>query len=48
MSFYEQLYSIRIRHGEVDRMMWNLSKKMNFAVKTFISLSRGGFFSLEG
>jgi hypothetical protein len=35
MSFYEQLYSIRIRHGEVDRVEWNLSKKRSFAVKTF-------------
>jgi len=35
MSFYEQLYCIRIRHGKVDRVVWNLSKKMNFAVKTF-------------
>jgi hypothetical protein len=35
ISFYEQLYSIRIRHGEVDRVVWNLSKKRNFEVKTF-------------
>jgi hypothetical protein len=35
MSFFEQLYSIRIRHGEVDRVVWNLSKKRNFEVKTF-------------
>jgi len=35
MTFYKQLYSIQIRHGEVDRVVWNLSKKMNFAVKTF-------------
>jgi len=35
ISFYEQLYSIRIRHGEVDRLVWNLSKKRNFEVKTF-------------
>jgi hypothetical protein len=35
MSFYEQLYSIRIWHGEVDRVVWNLSKRRKFEVKTF-------------
>jgi len=35
MSFYEQLYSIWIRHEEVDKVVWNLSKKRNFAMKTF-------------
>jgi hypothetical protein len=35
MSFFEQLYSIRVRHGEVDRVVWNLSKMMNFEMKTF-------------
>jgi hypothetical protein len=35
MSFFEQLYSIRIRHGEVDRVLWNLFKRRNFEVKTF-------------
>jgi hypothetical protein len=35
MSLYEQLYSIRVRHGEVDRVVWNLSKRRNFEVKTF-------------
>jgi hypothetical protein len=35
MFFFEQLYSIRIRHGEVDRVLWNLSKRRNFEVKTF-------------
>jgi hypothetical protein len=35
ISFYEQLYSSRIRLGEVDRVVWNLSKKMIFEVKTF-------------
>jgi hypothetical protein len=35
MSFFEQLYFIRVRHGEVDRVVWNLSKRMNFEVKTF-------------
>jgi hypothetical protein len=35
LSFYEQLYSTRIRHGEVDRLVWNLSKRRSFEVKTF-------------
>jgi hypothetical protein len=35
ISFYEQLYTIWIRHGEVDRVVWNLSKKRNFEVKIF-------------
>jgi hypothetical protein len=35
MSFFEQLYSIRVRHGEVDRVVCNLSKRKNFEVKTF-------------
>jgi hypothetical protein len=35
MSFYEHLYSIRVRHGKVDRVMWNLSKRRTFEMKTF-------------
>jgi hypothetical protein len=35
ISFYDQLYSSRIRLGEVDRVVWNISKKRNFEVKTF-------------
>jgi hypothetical protein len=35
MSFYEQLYSIRIWNGNDDRMVWNLPKRRNFEVKTF-------------
>jgi hypothetical protein len=35
ISFYEHLYSSRIRLGEVDRVVWNISKKRNFEVKTF-------------
>jgi hypothetical protein len=34
ISFYEQLYSSRIRLEEVDRVVWNISKE-NFEVKTF-------------
>jgi len=34
LSFYEQLYSTQIWHGEVDRLVWNLSKR-SFEVKTF-------------
>jgi hypothetical protein len=35
MSFFDQLYSTRVRHGEVDRVVWNLSKRRIFEVKTF-------------
>jgi hypothetical protein len=35
MSFFEQLYSTRVRHGEVDRAVWTLSKRRNFEVKSF-------------
>jgi hypothetical protein len=35
MSFFEQLYSTRVRHGEVDRAVWILSKRRNFEVKTY-------------
>jgi len=35
MSFFEQLYSIRVRHGEVHRAVWTLSKRRNFEVKSF-------------
>jgi hypothetical protein len=49
MSFYEQLYSIRIRYGEIDRVVWNLSKRRSFEVKTFYkALVCRGLFSLEG
>jgi hypothetical protein len=34
-SFYAQLYFIRIRHGEVDGVVWDLSKMRSFEVKTF-------------
>jgi hypothetical protein len=28
MSFFDQLYSTRVRYGEVDRVVWNLSKRV--------------------
>jgi hypothetical protein len=34
LSFYERLYSNRIRHGAVDKLVWNLSKRGIFEVKT--------------
>jgi hypothetical protein len=34
LSFYERLYSNRIQHGAVDRLVWNLSKRGIFEVKT--------------
>jgi hypothetical protein len=35
LSFYEHLYSNWIRHEKVDRLVWNLSKRGSFEVKTF-------------
>jgi hypothetical protein len=35
LSFYEQLYYTPIQHGEVDRLVLNLSKRRSFEVKTF-------------
>jgi len=35
MSFFEQLYSTRVWHGEVDRAGWTLSKRRIFEVKSF-------------
>jgi hypothetical protein len=34
LSFYERLYSNRIRHETIDRLVWNLSKRGIFEVKT--------------
>jgi hypothetical protein len=34
LSFYERLYSNQIRHGAVDKLVWNLSKRGIFQVKT--------------
>jgi hypothetical protein len=34
LSFYERLYSNRIWHRAVDRLVWNLSKRGIFEVKT--------------
>jgi hypothetical protein len=35
LSFYDQLYSTRFQNGKVDRLVWNLSKRRSFEVKTF-------------
>jgi hypothetical protein len=35
LSFFEQLYSLTLRQGEDDRMIWSLSKKGIFEVKSF-------------
>jgi hypothetical protein len=35
MSFFEQLYSTRVQHGEVDRTVWTLSKMRIIEVKSF-------------
>jgi hypothetical protein len=35
LSFYERLYSHRIRLGAVDRLVWSLSKRGHFEMKSF-------------
>jgi hypothetical protein len=35
LSLYERLYSHQIRHGAVDRLVWSLSKRGYFEVKSF-------------
>jgi hypothetical protein len=35
LSLYERLYSHQIRHGAVDRLVWSLSKRGHFEVKSF-------------
>jgi hypothetical protein len=35
LSFFAQLYSISIRHGEDDRLVWSLSKRGLFEVKSY-------------
>jgi diadenosine tetraphosphatase ApaH/serine/threonine PP2A family protein phosphatase len=35
LSFLAQLYSISVRHGEDDRLVWNPSKRGLFEVKSY-------------
>jgi hypothetical protein len=35
ISLYERLYSHRIQHGAVDRLVWSLSKRGHFEVMSF-------------
>jgi hypothetical protein len=35
LSFFARLYSISIRHGEDDRLVWSLSKRGLFEVKSY-------------
>jgi hypothetical protein len=35
LSLCERLYSHRIRHGAIDRLVWSLSKRGHFEVKSF-------------
>jgi hypothetical protein len=34
LYFFERLYSYWIRHGAVDRLVWSLSKREHFEVKS--------------
>jgi hypothetical protein len=35
LSFYERLYSHRIRHGADGKIVWSLSKRGHFEVKSY-------------
>jgi hypothetical protein len=35
VSFFERLYSFKLRQGEEDRIGWNPSKRRKFEVKSF-------------
>jgi hypothetical protein len=35
LSFFARLYSISVRHGEDDELVWNLSKRGLFKVKSY-------------
>jgi hypothetical protein len=35
LSFFKQLYSILVRHGEDDTLVWSLSKRGQFKMKSF-------------
>jgi len=35
LSFFTRLYSISVRHGEDDRLVWSLSKRGLFEVKSY-------------
>jgi hypothetical protein len=34
-SFFEMLYSLRVRRGDVDRIYWSRSKRRKFEVKSY-------------
>jgi hypothetical protein len=35
LSFFEQLYSTSVQHGEGDRLVWNPSKRGFFEVRSY-------------
>jgi len=35
LSFFARLYSISVQHGEDDKLIWNLSKRGLFEVKSY-------------
>jgi len=51
ISLYERSYSHRIRYGVVDKLVWSLSKRGHFEMKSLhkalASRSRGFLISLE-
>jgi hypothetical protein len=49
-SFFEMLYSFRVRQGDVDRICWSPSKRRKFEVKSYyqvLTSPNGSPFSLE-
>jgi len=50
LSFFARLYSTSVQHGEDDRLVWSLSKRGLFEVKSFnevLNRKRWPFISLE-
>jgi len=41
LSFFERLYSISIRHGEGDKLVWNPSKRGLFEVRSIMKCLLG-------
>jgi hypothetical protein len=39
LSFFARLYFISVRHGEDDKLVWNLSKRGLFEVKSYYEVS---------
>jgi len=47
LSFFAWLYSISVRHREDDRLIWNLSKRGLFEVKSYYQVLNIGKMALH-